>query len=180
MPFYEHVFIARQDISPAQVEALTETLVKIVADHGGKIEKSEYWGLRSLQYKIKKNRKGHYSLFNIDGPPEAVLELERVEKINDDVLRSMTIRVDALDPEPSPVLSRRDRGGDRDGERGDRDRGDRGGFGDRDRGGFGGDRGPRGDRGDRPERSFGGDRGGMGGGDRGGPDRGGPDRPRRF
>ncbi len=169
MPLYEHVFIARQDISPAQVEALTETLTKVVADHGGKIEKSEYWGLRSLQYKIKKNRKGHYSLFNIDGPPAAVLELERIEKINDDVLRSMTIRVEALDPEPSPVLSRRDRGGDRDGERGDR--GDRGGFGgDRgDRGGFGGDRGPRGGFGG------GGDRGGFGGGgDRG--DRG----PRRF
>ena len=68
MPLYEHVFIARQDISPAQVEGLTETLAKIVTDNGGKIEKSEYWGLRNLQYKINKNRKGHYSLFNIDGP----------------------------------------------------------------------------------------------------------------
>jgi len=124
MPLYEHVFIARQDISPAQVEALTETLQKIVTDNGGKIEKSEYWGLRNLQYKIKKNRKGHYSLFNISAPAEAVHELERQEKINDDILRSMTIRVEALDAEPSPVLSRRDRG-DRDG-RGDRgDRGDR-------------------------------------------------------
>ncbi len=113
MPYYEHVFIARQDISPAQVEGLTETLAKIVTDNGGKIEKSEYWGLRNLQYKIKKNRKGHYSLFNIDGPPDAVLELERQEKINDDVLRALTVRVDELNPDPSPVLSRRDRG-DRD------------------------------------------------------------------
>ncbi|MEM9014124.1 MAG: 30S ribosomal protein S6 [Pseudomonadota bacterium] len=117
MPLYEHVFIARQDISPAQVEALTETLQKIVLDNGGKVEKSEYWGLRSLQYKIKKNRKGHYSLFNIDGPAGVIEELERQEKINDDILRAMTLRVEELDPEPSPVLSRRDRG--------DKDRGDR-------------------------------------------------------
>lgn len=124
MPLYEHIFIARQDISPAQVEGLTETLAKIVTDNGGKIEKSEYWGLRNLQYKIKKNRKGHYGLFNIDGPPVAVHELERQEKINDDVLRILTVKVEELDEEPSPVLSRRDRN-DR-GDRGDRDRGDRG------------------------------------------------------
>ena len=123
MPLYEHVFIARQDISPAQVEGLTETLAKIVTDNGGKIEKSEYWGLRNLQYKINKNRKGHYSLFNIDGPPAAVQELERQEKINEDVLRAVTLLVEELNAEPSPVLSRRDRGdrGDR-GERGDRRR----------------------------------------------------------
>ncbi|MEE2692263.1 MAG: 30S ribosomal protein S6 [Pseudomonadota bacterium] len=147
MPFYEHVFISRQDMSPAQVEALTETLAKIVTDNGGKVEKSEYWGLRSLQYKINKNRKGHYSLFNVDGPAAAIQELERQEKINDDILRSLTIRVEELDAEPSPVLSRRDRGdGDRDrGGRGDRDRGDRGDRGDRDRG----DRGDRFDRGPR-------------------------------
>ncbi|MEQ1931991.1 MAG: 30S ribosomal protein S6 [Parvularculaceae bacterium] len=162
MPFYEHIFIARQDISPAQVEALTETLQKIVTEQGGKVEKAEYWGLRSLQYKINKNRKGHYSLFNISGPPAAVHELERQEKINDDILRALTIRVEALDPEPSPVLSRRDRGGDRferDGDKGPggfRDRGDRGG----DRGGFGGG-------GDRGGFGGGGDRGGFGGGDRG-------------
>ncbi|MAW80836.1 MAG: 30S ribosomal protein S6 [Parvularcula sp.] len=124
MPLYEHIFIARQDISPAQVEGLTETLAKIVTDNGGKIEKSEYWGLRNLQYKIKKNRKGHYSLFNIEAPGEAIYELERQEKINDDVLRALTVRVDELNEEPSPVLSRRDRS-DRD--KGDRrDRGDRG------------------------------------------------------
>ncbi|MFQ5563467.1 MAG: 30S ribosomal protein S6 [Parvularculaceae bacterium] len=113
MPYYEHVFIARQDISPAQVEVLTETLQKIVDDNGGKITKSEYWGLRNLQYKIKKNRKGHYGLLNIDGPAAVVAELERQEKLNDDVLRFLTLRVDKLDDTPSPVLSRRDRG-DRD------------------------------------------------------------------
>ena len=117
MPLYEHIFIARQDISPAQVEGLTETLAKVITDHGGKIEKSEYWGLRSLQYKIKKNRKGHYSLFNITATGDAIAELERQEKINDDVLRAMTIKVEELDPEPSPVLSRRDRN-----DRGDRDK----------------------------------------------------------
>ncbi|NOX94840.1 MAG: 30S ribosomal protein S6 [Alphaproteobacteria bacterium] len=109
MPLYEHVFIARQDISPAQVEGLTETLAKIVTDNGGKIEKSEYWGLRNLQYKIKKNRKGHYSLFNIEAPAAAVQELERQENINEDILRSLTLRVEEHNSEPSPVLSRRDR-----------------------------------------------------------------------
>ncbi|MBB5519861.1 30S ribosomal protein S6 [Amphiplicatus metriothermophilus] len=120
MAYYEHVFIARQDMSPAQVEALTETLAKIVTDNGGKIAKSEYWGLRNLQYRIRKNRKGHYSLFNIDGPAGAIQELERQEKINDDILRALTVRVEKLDPEPSPVLSRRDRGDK--GDRGDRGR----------------------------------------------------------
>ena len=126
MPLYEHTFIARQDISPAQVEALTETLQKIVTDNGGKIAKSEYWGLRTLQYKINKNRKGHYSLLNIDAPADAIAELERQERINDDVLRALTIRVEEHDEKPSPVLSRRDRNdrGDR-GDRGDRDRRDR-------------------------------------------------------
>ena len=139
MPLYEHVFIARQDISPAQVEGLTETLTKIVTDNGGSVKKSEYWGLRNLQYKIKKNRKGHYSLFNIDGPAGVMQELERQEKLNADVLRALTIRVDELNEEPSPVMRRRDRG--------DRpDLGDRGDRGDRP------DRGDRGDRGDKRER----------------------------
>ncbi len=124
MPLYEHIFVARQDISPAQVEGLTETLANIVTDNGGTIAKSEYWGLRALQYKIKKNRKGHYSLFNIDGPPAAVHELERQEKINDDILRTLTLRVEEHDPEPSPVLSRRDRNDRNDRDR-DRDRGPR-------------------------------------------------------
>ncbi|HNR76374.1 MAG TPA: 30S ribosomal protein S6 [Parvularculaceae bacterium] len=151
MPLYEHIFIARQDISPAQVEGLTETLQKIVTDNGGKVAKSEYWGLRSLQYKIKKNRKGHYSLFNIDAPAPVIEELERQEKINDDILRSLTIRVEELDDTPSPVLSRRDRDGkDRDGR--DRDGRDRDG---RDRDGRDRDR-------DRDGRDRDGDRGRRG------------------
>ncbi|MEE9329576.1 MAG: 30S ribosomal protein S6 [Parvularculaceae bacterium] len=140
MPLYEHVFMARQDISPAQVESLTEELQGIIKDNGGKIAKSEYWGLRTLQYKIAKNRKGHYSLMNIEAEPAAMAELERQMKINEDILRFLTIRVDEHNTDPSPVLSRRDRGdrpdrGDR--GRGDRDRGDRGDRGDRD------NRGPR-------------------------------------
>ena len=109
MAYYEHVLIARQDISPQQVDALLEDLTKTVTDLGGKIEKTEYWGLRNLQFRVRKNRKGHYCLVNIDGPPTAVHELERRHRINEDVIRFLTIRVDALDPEPSPVLARRDR-----------------------------------------------------------------------
>ena len=143
MPLYEHVFIARQDISPAQVEHLTEELSEIIIENGGTIEKAEYWGLRNLQYKISKNRKGHYSLMNITASAEAMQEMERQMRIKEDVLRFLTLRVEEHDEEPSPVMSRRDRdesrrreGGDRD--RGDRDRGDRGDRGDRDRGDRGG------------------------------------------
>ena len=109
MPLYEHVMIARQDLSNAQAEGLVEHFGTVLADNGGKVVDSEYWGVKTMAYKINKNRKGHYSLFNIDAPAAAVQELERQEKINDDVLRSLTIKVDQLDGEPSPVLSRRDR-----------------------------------------------------------------------
>ncbi len=144
MPLYEHTFIARQDISPQQVEALTEEAKKIVEDKGGKTVKEEYWGLRSLQYRIKKNRKGHYQLLGLDAPAEAVHELERQLRIHDDVLRYMTIKVEEIDPEtPSAILVKReDR--KRRGDRGDRgDRGPRPERGDRD------DRGPRPDRAER-------------------------------
>ena len=120
MPLYEHVFIARQDISPAQVEHLTEELSEIIIEAGGTIEKAEYWGLRNLQYKINKNRKGHYSLMNIDASAEAVQEMERQMRIKEDVLRFMTLRVEEHDEEPSPVMSRRDRDDSKRGERGDR------------------------------------------------------------
>jgi len=122
MPLYEHVFIARQDISPAQVESLTDSLQSIVKDNGGKIAKHEYWGLRNMQYKIKKNRKGHYTLMNIEAPAAAITELERQMKINEDILRFMTLRVEEHDTDPSPVMSRRsdDRGDRRDNR--DRDR----------------------------------------------------------
>lgn len=109
MPAYEHVLIARQDISPAQAEALNEELKVLLESLGGHILKIEYWGLRNLTYRIKKNRKGHYSLLAIDAPAEAVKEMERQLSLNEDILRFMTIKVDVLDLELSPVLARRDR-----------------------------------------------------------------------
>jgi small subunit ribosomal protein S6 len=118
MAFYEHVVIARQDISPQQAEALNEQLKAIIESNEGHIAKIEYWGLRNLTYRIKKNRKGHYSLLAIDAPAPAVKEMERQLSINEDVLRYLTVRVEELDLELSPVLARRDR--DR-GERGDRE-----------------------------------------------------------
>lgn len=104
MPCYEHVFIARQDISAAQVEALTESVNQIVRDNGGDVTKSEYWGVKSLAYRIRKNRKGHYSLLNIDAPAGAISELERNMRLNEDILRYMTIRVDELEEEPSVMM----------------------------------------------------------------------------
>lgn len=140
MPLYESVFIARPDISSAQVEALTEAIKTVIADNGGEVKKTEYWGLKNLAYRIKKNRKGHYGLLNLDAPAAAVTEMERTLRFNEDVLRFMTIRVDELEEEPSVMMRnknvRDERGGrDRDrGDRGGRDRdGDRGGR-DRDRG----------------------------------------------
>ena len=118
MALYEHIVIARQDISPQQAEALNDPLKHLVEDLGGHVAKIEYWGLRNLTYRINKNRKGHYSLLAIDAPAAAVKEMERQLGLNEDVLRTLTIRVEELDLELSPVLARRDR--DR-GERGDRD-----------------------------------------------------------
>src|SRR5260221_5782688 len=132
MPFYENVFIARQDISAAQVEALADTFTGIVAAQGGQVTKREYWGLRNLAYRIKKNRKGHYILVNLDAPPPAVNELERNMRINEDVLRYITVRVDALEEGPSAVMQNRGRGEERERDR-DRERGPRRSFGDRDR-----------------------------------------------
>ena len=109
MAFYEHVVITRPDISPAQVETFVEELSGFLKEKGAKVGKPEYWGLRTLAYPIKKQRKGHYSLLNIDGPADAVHELERRLRISDDVMRYMTIRVEELSEEPSPVLSRKDR-----------------------------------------------------------------------
>ena len=118
MAFYEHVVIARQDISPQQAEALNDQIKHLIEEGGGHIAKIEYWGLRNLAYRIQKNRKGHYSLLAIDAPAPAVKEVERQLSINEDVLRYLTVRVDELDLELSPVLARRDR--DREG-RGDRE-----------------------------------------------------------
>jgi small subunit ribosomal protein S6 len=97
MALYEHLLIARQDISAQQVDALATHLKTIVEGEGGKVEKQEYWGLRGLAYRIKKNRKGHYVLLNINAPGTAVAELERQLKINEDVLRYITVKVDQFD-----------------------------------------------------------------------------------
>ncbi len=103
LPYYESVFIARQDVTVAQVDSLSEDFCKIIEDHGGTVAKVERWGLRSLAYRIKKNRKGHYILIGVDAPSEAIHEMERQMRLNEDVLRYMTIRVDALDKTPSPL-----------------------------------------------------------------------------
>ena len=118
MAYYEHVVIARQDISPQQAEALNDTLKALIEEQGGHVAKIEYWGLRNLTYRIKKNRKGHYSLLALDAPSAAVKEMERQLSINEDILRYMTVRVEELDLELSPILARRER----ERERGERDR----------------------------------------------------------
>jgi small subunit ribosomal protein S6 len=122
MPLYENVFIARQDISGAQVDGLADGFAQLIAEHGGEVKKREYWGLRNLSYRMKKNRKGHYVLLQVAAPTAAVTELERMMRINEDVLRYLTIRVDAFDEGPSAMMlsrgSREDRArrgsGDRD------------------------------------------------------------------
>jgi small subunit ribosomal protein S6 len=125
MAFYECVLIARQDISGTQVEALIETLTGLIVEHGGTVPKHEYWGLKNLAYRIRKNRKGHYALLNIDAPPAAVQEMERTMRINEDVLRFLTVRVEALEEGPSVAMQGRARSEERGrrsfGERGDRD-----------------------------------------------------------
>jgi small subunit ribosomal protein S6 len=131
MALYEHIFLARQDVSAQQVEELTTALTEILTNNGGKVTKNEYWGVKTLSYRIRKNRKAHYSLLNIDAPHTAVAEMERQMRINEDILRFLTIRVDELEEGPSAMMQKRDRD---DGDRGGRpDRGDR----------FGGERRPR-------------------------------------
>ena len=134
MPLYEHTFLARQDVTQAQVEALMKEFQGVVEEGQGKVTKQEYWGLKNLAFKIKKNRKAHYAFFNIDAPPAAVTEMERRMGINSDVIRFITIRVDELETEPSVQMRKQDREerGDRGfggGGRGGPPRGDRGGFG---------------------------------------------------
>ncbi len=106
MAFYENVFIARQDVSAAQVEALADGFSQLVAEQGGEVKKREYWGLRNLSHRIRKNRKGHYVLFNIDAPPAAISELERTMRINEDVIRYLTVRVETLEEGPSAMMQR--------------------------------------------------------------------------
>jgi small subunit ribosomal protein S6 len=140
MPLYEHVFLARQDLSAQQVEELTNQFKGVIEQMGGTVPKTEYWGVKSLSFRMRKNRKAHFTLLNVEAPPGALTEVERQERINEDVLRFLTVRVEELDAGPSAMMRKADRDRDRDdrGPRGDRD--DRGPRGDRD------DRGPRGDR----------------------------------
>ena len=109
MPLYEHVFLARQDLSQAQVDALAQAATEIVESNGGKITKTETWGLRSLAYKIQKNRKAHFVLLNIEAPGDVVAELERQTTINEDVIRFMTVRVDEHEAGPSVMMRKNDR-----------------------------------------------------------------------
>ena len=118
MPLYEHVFLARQDLAQAQVDALAENATKIIADNGGSVVKTETWGLRGLAYRIAKNRKAHYVMLDIDAPAPAMAELERQTGINEDVIRFMTIRVDTQEKGPSAMMRKQDRERSR-GERGD-------------------------------------------------------------
>ncbi|MFN6924409.1 MAG: 30S ribosomal protein S6 [Tabrizicola sp.] len=137
MPLYEHVFIARQDLSNAQAEGLIEHFSTVLADNGGKVVESEYWGVKTMAYKINKNRKGHYAFLKSDAPAAAVQEMERLMRLHDDVMRVLTIKVDKHGEGPSVQMQKRE---ERDG-----DRGDRGGFG-------GGERRERPSFGDRPDR----------------------------
>jgi small subunit ribosomal protein S6 len=139
MALYEHVFLARQDVSAQQVDALVEQYKGVIEAHGGKVGRIENWGLKSLTYRINKNRKAHYALMDIEAPAAAIHEMERQMRINEDVLRYMTIAVEEHEEGPSAMMQKRDRD--------DRPRRD----GDRPERGFG-DRGPRPDRGDREDR----------------------------
>lgn len=116
MPYYECVYLARQDIAASQVDVLSDGFAEAIAEGGGEVKKREYWGLRNLAYRVKKNRKAHYVLMNIDAPAEAVHEMQRLMRLNADVLRELTLRVDALNEGPSIMMQRREERRDR-GER---------------------------------------------------------------
>ncbi len=150
MPLYEHVFLSRQDTSAQQVEDLTAQFKGVIEQMGGTVAKVEQWGVKSLSYRVRKNRKAHFTLMNVEAPAAAINEVERQERLNEDVLRYLTVRVDEHEEGPSAMMRKVDRDRERDerGGGGFRDRGDRGGYrGDRDRG----DRGGR-DRDARPPR----------------------------
>jgi len=121
MPFYEHVFIARQDLSQAQVDALAETVTNVITEYKGEVHKTETWGLKQLAYKIQKNRKGHYVMLSAEVSGEAIAEIERQAAISEDIIRWMTIKVDELEKGPSVMMRKQERRGGRS-ERGGRDR----------------------------------------------------------
>ena len=137
MALYEHVFLARQDLSAQQVEALVEQYKGVIESLGGSVGRVENWGLKSLTYRINKNRKAHYTLMDVTAPPAAIQELERQQGLSEDILRFMTVRVEQHEEGASAMMQKRD-DREREGRFGDRPRG-----GDRDRGGDRGDRGPR-------------------------------------
>jgi len=137
MPLYEHVLLARQDVTAQQVETMIDTYKGVIEQNGGRLEKIEMWGVKSLAYRIKKNRKAHFALLNIDAPPAAIAEMERQMQISEDILRFMTVRVEELDSEPSAMMQKRDRDDRKDRERGRRRDDD--GFGGGGGGGFGGE-----------------------------------------
>ena len=118
MPLYEHVMIARQDLSNAQAEGLVEHFSSILSDNGGSVVMSEYWGIKTMAYKINKNRKGHYAYLRTDAPAPAVQEMERLARLHDDVMRVMTVKVDAHEEGPSAQMQKRDDRDDRRGGRG--------------------------------------------------------------
>ncbi len=122
MPLYEHVYLARQDVTAQQVDELTAQYKNVLEQMGGKVAKTEYWGVRSLAYRIRKHRKAHFTLLNVDAPAPALAEIERQERLNEDVLRYLTIRVDAHEEGPSAMMRKADRDRDRDERRGERRR----------------------------------------------------------
>ena len=124
MPLYEHVLIARQDLSNAQAEGIIEHFSAVLTDNGATVVASEYWGVKTMAYKINKNRKGHYAFFRTDAPASAVAEMERLARLHDDVMRVMSIKVEKHEEGASVQMQKRDERGDRDGA----PRGDRGGF----------------------------------------------------
>ena len=117
MPLYEHVFISRQDLSNAQAEGLMEHFASVLGDNGGTVQSQEYWGVKTLAYKINKNRKGHFAFFRTDAPAPAVQEMERLMRLHEDVMRVMTIKVDAHEDGPSVQMQKRDDRDDRRRER---------------------------------------------------------------
>jgi small subunit ribosomal protein S6 len=123
MPLYEHIFLARQDVTSQQVEAMVDQYKDVIQQNGGSVDKTEMWGVKSLAYRIKKNRKAHFTMFNISAPAQAMAEMERQMRINEDILRFMTIRVDELETEPSVMMQKRDRDERKDRERRERDSG---------------------------------------------------------
>ncbi|MFL5184687.1 MAG: 30S ribosomal protein S6 [Microvirga sp.] len=123
MPLYEHIFLARQDVTAQQVETMVDQYKGVIEGNGGKVEKTEMWGVKSLAYRIKKNRKAHFTMFNLNAPAPAVAEMERQMRINEDILRFMTIKVEELETEPSVMMQKRDRDERKDRERRERDGG---------------------------------------------------------